>query len=54
MIGYVIIGVRDMNDAKAIEVGATSEGEPGPRTPTFYGCYLRDPDGNMFAFYKMG
>lgn len=40
--------------AKAIELGATSEGEPGPRTPTFYGCYLRDPDGNKFALYKMG
>ena len=40
--------------AKAIELGATDEGEPGERMPTFYGGSFRDPDGNKACFYKMG
>lgn len=40
--------------AKAIELGATDEGEPGERMPTFYGAYFRDLDGNKACFYKMG
>ncbi len=40
--------------AKAIELGATDDGEPGERMPTFYGAYIRDPDGNKACFYKMG
>ena len=40
--------------AKAIELGATDEGEPGERMPTFYGGYFRDPDGNKAVFYNMG
>ena len=40
--------------AKAIELGATDEGAPGERMPTFYGAYFRDPDGNKAVFYKMG
>ena len=33
--------------AKAIELGATSEGPAGPRgTHGFYAGYFRDPDGN--------
>ena len=40
--------------AKAIGLGATDEGEPGERMPTFYGGYFRDPDGNKACFYKMG
>ena len=31
---------------KALELGATCEGEPGHRMPTFYGAYFRDKDGN--------
>ncbi len=33
----------------ALDQGATSEGEPGPRpeyTDAYYGCFLRDLDGN--------
>lgn len=33
----------------ALDAGAKSEGEPGPRpeyTAAYYGCFLRDPDGN--------
>jgi catechol 2,3-dioxygenase-like lactoylglutathione lyase family enzyme len=40
--------------AKAIELGASSEGEPGERMPGFYGAYFRDLDGNKLAFYHMG
>ena len=43
---------REMVDAifaKAIELGGTSEGAPGPRGPEgsgYYACYFRDLDGN--------
>lgn len=39
--------------AKAIELGATDDGEPGERLPVFYGAYVRDPDGNKLCFYEM-
>jgi predicted lactoylglutathione lyase len=40
---------------KAIELGATCEGEPGQRiADMFYGGYIRDPDGNKVAFYEFG
>lgn len=39
---------------KAIELGATDEGEPGERIPgTFYGAYVRDLDGNKLCFFEM-
>jgi len=41
---------------KAIELGATDEGEPGPRGDSgFYAAYFRDLDGhklNVFTFLK--
>ena len=40
---------------KAIELGATCDGEPGQRIPEmFYGAYVRDPDGNKLAFFEFG
>ena len=40
---------------KAIDLGATCDGEPGQRIPNqFYGAYVRDPDGNKLAFYHFG
>lgn len=39
--------------AKAIELGATDEGEPGERMPVFYGAYVRDLDGNKLCFFEM-
>ena len=39
--------------AKAIELGATCDGEPGQRMPFFYGAYVRDPDNNKLCFYHM-
>lgn len=42
----------------AIEAGATSEGEPGPRPdygPSYYACFIRDLDGHKVeaAFMDM-
>ena len=39
--------------AKAMELGATDEGEPGERLPIFYGAYVRDLDGNKLCFFEM-
>lgn len=43
--------------AKALALGATDEGTPGPRTNqtlSFYAGYFRDPDGNKLNFFCMG
>ncbi|MEM9055509.1 MAG: VOC family protein [Pseudomonadota bacterium] len=40
--------------AKAIELGATDDGEPGQRVPGFYGAYFRDPDGHKICICKLG
>jgi len=40
--------------ARALKLGATDEGSPGERMPTFYGGYFRDPDGNKAVFFQMG
>jgi len=38
--------------AKALELGGTDEGAPGPRIDNFYAAYFRDLDGNKLnAFY---
>jgi len=51
-------GSKEMVDKlyhKAIELGATCDGEPGQRIPDrFYGAYIRDPDGNKVAFFHFG
>lgn len=39
--------------AKARELGASDEGEPGERMPVFYGAYVRDFDGNKLCFFEM-
>ena len=40
---------------KAISLGATCEGEPGPRMGGAVSCaYIRDPDGNKLNFFCMG
>lgn len=44
----------NMVHAKALELGATCEGAPGPRLgddSPFYGAYFRDPDGNKLAVF---
>jgi len=37
--------------AKAIELGGTDEGEPGPRSDNFYAGYFRDLDGNKLNIF---
>ena len=41
---------------KALDLGATDEGEPHDRGSTmgFYGGYFRDPDGNKLVAYCLG
>jgi catechol 2,3-dioxygenase-like lactoylglutathione lyase family enzyme len=40
--------------AKAIQLGASDDGEPGPRGDRgFYGSYIRDADGNKLCIYHM-
>lgn len=51
------VGSKSQVDAlhrKAIELGATDEGAPGPRGPgnPFYIGYFRDPDGNKLNFFS--
>jgi len=40
--------------AKAMSLGSKDEGAPGERSPTFYGGYFRDLDGNKFVAFHMG
>jgi catechol 2,3-dioxygenase-like lactoylglutathione lyase family enzyme len=41
--------------AKALELGATDEGAPGPRGDNgFYGAYFRDLDGNKLCVFCIG
>lgn len=44
----------DKLHAKALELGGTNEGDPGPRGDGFYGGYFRDPDGNKICFCHFG
>ncbi len=39
---------------KAIELGGTDEGKPGPRGEGFYAGYFRDLDGNKLNCFCMG
>lgn len=43
----------DAFHAAGLAAGGMDEGAPGPRpfTPTAYGAYLRDPDGNKICAY---
>lgn len=45
----------DAIHAKALELGASDEGAPGPRGGGgFYAGYFRDPDGNKLNAFCMG
>lgn len=35
----------------ALSLGASDEGQPGPRGPCFYAAYFRDLDGNKLNFF---
>ena len=43
----------DMLYKKALELGATDEGPPGPRGGGFYCGYFRDLEGNKFNVFCM-
>lgn len=57
MIGFGLSDPEAVNavHAKALELGGTDEGAPGPRGSTgFYGGYFRDLDGNkLVAFCRV-
>ncbi len=40
--------------AKALALGGSDEGAPGPRGGNFYGGYFRDLDGNKLVAFVMG
>ena len=44
----------DALHAKALSLGGTDEGAPGPRGDGFYGAYFRDLDGNKLCFFHAG
>ena len=39
---------------KALQLGGSDEGAPGPRGEGFYAGYFRDLDGNKLNFFYMG
>ena len=39
---------------KALALGGSDEGPPGPRSDTFYAAYFRDLDGNKLNVFFMG
>jgi len=43
----------DALHARALALGGTDAGAPGPRGGTFYGAYFRDLDGNKVALVRM-
>jgi len=40
--------------ALALANGGIDEGKPGARSPSFYGAYFRDLDGNKVCVFKAG
>jgi predicted lactoylglutathione lyase len=46
-------GVHTLH-AKALSLGASDEGAPGPRIDNFYGGYFRDLDGNKLCAFHIG
>jgi len=46
--------VVDALHARALELGGTDEGAPGPRGDGFYAGYFRDLDGNKLNAFFLG
>ena len=44
----------DALHSKALQLGGSDEGAPGPRGDTFYAGYFRDLDGNKLNAFLMG
>jgi catechol 2,3-dioxygenase-like lactoylglutathione lyase family enzyme len=56
MVALSAAGRQQVHDthAKAIQLGAINEGDPGLRgSGPFYGAYFRDPDGNKLCVFTM-
>ncbi len=56
--GMIALVVKDLTmietlHKKALELGGSCEGAPGPRTGNMSFGYVRDLDGNKLAFYCM-
>jgi len=59
MFGFAAHSREDVDrfHAKALELGGTSEGAPGPRGPegsNAYLAYVRDLEGNKLCAFNMG
>ncbi len=57
MMVALAVDSRDKVDrvhARALELGGTDEGAPGPRTDNFYAGYFRDLDGNKLNVFYNG
>ena len=56
MVALVVDSKEKVNKlhAKAMSLGATDEGAPGPRGEGFYAGYFRDLDGNKLNAFVMG
>jgi catechol 2,3-dioxygenase-like lactoylglutathione lyase family enzyme len=59
MIGFMLKSHDEIDrfHAKALALGGTDEGAPGPRGPAeakAYMAYVRDLDGNKIAAFKIG
>jgi catechol 2,3-dioxygenase-like lactoylglutathione lyase family enzyme len=56
MVGLVVDAADKVDAvyARAIALGGTDEGLPGPRGTGFYAAYFRDLDGNKLAVVKIG
>ncbi len=53
----LVVDSREKVDAlhkKAMELGASDEGAPGPRGQGFYAGYFRDLEGNKLNVFYMG
>lgn len=53
----LVVDSKEKVDAlykKAMSLGASDEGPPGPRFDGFYAGYFRDPDGNKLNAFVMG
>ena len=53
----LVMDSKDKVDAlhkKALELGGSDEGAPGPRGDNFYAGYFRDLDGNKLNAFCMG
>jgi catechol 2,3-dioxygenase-like lactoylglutathione lyase family enzyme len=56
MIALLMSSKDKVNEihAKAMALGGTDEGAPGPRGEGFYAAYFRDLDGNKLNAFFMG